>query len=238
METDPTARALTLLALLQSGAARSGADLARRLGVSARTVRRDAERLRRLGYVVHARPGPGGTYRLLPGVTVPPLLFDADEVTAVVGGLRLLHARLPDDDAAARALAKLDRVLPARLRQQLTAADLALEVLEEGPPGVTATAVAQVADAIAADGRLRFGYRDRSGRTATRLVDPHRHVLRQGQWYLVGYDLGRRDWRVYRFDRVTAVERVPGTYRRPAFPDESVARWFDTDLGRTTPEPP
>lgn len=228
----PTERALRLLALLQSRAGWTADELAGRLRVSSRTVRRDVDGLRRLGYAVEARPGPGSTYRLVPGVSVPPLLFDPDEITAVVAGLRLVRARLPGDDSAARALAKLDQVLPNRLRRRAAATDLATEVLEDGDPAVAAATVGIVADAVADGGRVRFTYRDQRGQSSIRLVAPYRHVLTGGRWYLIGLDLDRDDWRTFRFDRVTDIERVPGTSRLREFPDDSISRWFATDFGR------
>ena len=228
---DPTERALALLALLQPGTSWPAGDLAARLGTSERTVRRDAARLRRLGYAVEARPGPGSEYRLVPGTVVPPLPFAADEVTALAAGLSLLRARLPGDDAAARALAKLDQVLPPSLRARVVATTLATEVLERDGSPVRAADVGLVADAVT-DGRIRFGYVDQHGVASTRLVDPYRHVLNSGHWYLVGFDVDRADWRLFRFDRVSEVERVPGVFARREFPDASVQHWFETDFGR------
>lgn len=232
MPEDPTARTLALLALLQSGAVWPAGELADRLSTSVRTVRRDAARLRGLGYAVEARPGPGSGYRLGPGVAVPPLLFEPDEMTALVAGLALLQARLPADDAAGRARAKLDRVLPPTLRRRALATDLATEVLEGGGPDVRAADAGLVADAVAGEGRVRFDYVDQHGVPTRRLVEPYRHVLRGGQWYLVGFDVDRDDWRLFRFDRVREVERVPGVFARREFPAESVQRWFETDFGR------
>lgn len=231
MEQDPTARALALLSLLQSRSQWSATELADRLGTSLRTLRRDAHRLRDLGYTIDARPGPGSVYRLAPGLSIPPLLFTADEVSALVAGLHLVQTRTCDD-AAASALAKLDQVLPASLRRRATATDLAIEALDDAEPLIRATSIGAVADAIAEQGRIRFHYIDRRGGLSSRLIDPHRHVLGAGHWYLVGYDVDRDDWRTFRFDRVTDIERIPGTYRRREFPDESVQRWFAADFGR------
>jgi predicted DNA-binding transcriptional regulator YafY len=228
---DPTARALRLLSLLQSGATYTGAELATRLETSSRTVRRDADRLRHLGYRVLTRPGPGGSYQLAAGTSVPPLLFDEDEITVLIAGLRLVQTHLTDDDAADRALSKLEHVLPDRLARRVRATDLATEVLADDSSRVAAAVVGAVADAIAGQGRIRFTYRDQSGRTSHRLVDPFRHALRATHWYLVGFDLDRDDWRIFRFDRIADVERVAGTYRHREFPAASVARWFATDLG-------
>ena len=232
MDDDPTARALALLALLQPGASWPLAELAARLGASPRTVRRDVTRLRRLGYAVQARPGPGSSYRLEPGTVVPPLLFAPDEVTALAAGLSLMRARLPDDDAAARALTKLDQALPPSLRRRVVATTLATEVLDGGGEGVGAADVGLVADAVAEHGRIRFAYVDQHGAASARVVDPHRHVLRAGHWYLIGFDLDRDDWRLFRFDRVTDVQRLPGTFAPREFPAVSTRRWFETDFGR------
>lgn len=231
MTSNPTARALTLLAVLQTGADWSAAALAERLGVSERTVRRDVDRLRRLGYAITARPGPASTYRLGPGQAIPPLLFTADEIAAIVAGLRLIAPRLQGDESAGVALAKLEQVLPPALRRRADAIDLATEVLGEDH-ALTAQAVGLVADAVAESGRIRFAYRDGNAATSARVVDPYRHVLSAGRWYLVGFDLDRDDWRTFRFDRISAVERVPGVYRRREFPDASIGHWFDTDFGR------
>lgn len=231
MERSPASRALRLLSLLQSGADYPGAELADRLGVSTRTVRRDAERLRELGYRIETRPGPGGTYRLAAGSSIPPLLFDEDEVTVMIAGLRLVQARL-EDDAADRALGKLSRVLPERLARRLRATDLATEVLADDSSLADASVIGAVADAVAGQGRIRFTYRDQHDRTSRRLVDPYRHLLRGGHSYLIGYDHDREDWRLYRFDRLDEVERVPGTYQHREFPYPSIADWFATDFGR------
>ena len=231
MESDPTARALTLLSVLQVGADWNAATLAERLGISARTVRRDVDRLRGLGYAITARPGPGSVYRLGAGATIPPLLFTADEIAAIVAGLRLIAPRLQGDESAQVALAKLEQVLPPGLRRRADAIDLATEVLEEDH-AVAAQDVGIVADVVAEAGRIRFAYLDGNAVSSARLVDPYRHVLRAGRWYLVGFDLDRDEWRTFRFDRISGVERVPGTYRRREFPDASIGRWFATDFGR------
>ncbi|MGW3012063.1 helix-turn-helix transcriptional regulator [Streptomyces sp. NPDC001219] len=237
MEPDPAIRTLTLLTLLQSGGEWTAADLAERLGTSVRTVRRDVQRLRRLGYQVEARPGPGSGYRLRPGVKVPPLLFTPDEITALVAGLHLIRAWLPDAAVASSALLKLDQVLPRPLRRRAAATDLATEVLQQPGAVVAAATVGVIADAVAGDGRLRFRYTDQHGGTSTRLVEPYRHFLRAGQWYLVAFDVDRDDWRTFRLDRITDISPVAGTYRPRAFPDESIEHWLTTDFGRAPARP-
>lgn len=238
MELDPTTRTLTLLTLLQSGGEWTAADLAERLGTSVRTVRRDTQRLRRLGYAVEARPGPGSAYRLRPGVKVPPLLFTADEITAVVAGLHLVRTWFPDEQVASSALLKLDQILPRPLRRRAAATDLATEVLQQPGAGVAAATVGVIADAVAEDNRLRFHYTDQHGQPSTRLVEPYRHFLRAGQWYLVGFDVDRDDWRTFRLDRITDISPVPGAYRPHPFPDASIEHWLTTDFGRAAPRSP
>jgi len=240
MASDPSTRALELLSVLQRGGEWTAAVLAARLGVSTRTVRRDVERLRRLGYRVDSRPGPSSAYRLRAGRSVPPLLFTADEVAILVAGVRLIAPRLASAESAGgadraddadSALAKLENVLSPALRQRAHAMDLATEVLDDAH-GVSVQVVGALADAVAESGRVRFGYRDRNDAASVRTVDPYRHVYRAGHWYLVGFDLDRDEWRTYRMDRIGSVERIPGTYRRRDLPGESLGRWFDTDFGR------
>ncbi|AYG78920.1 hypothetical protein DWB77_01029 [Streptomyces hundungensis] len=232
MDLDPATRTLTLLTLLRSGGEWTAADLAERLGTSVRTVRRDAQRLRRLGYAVEARPGPGSAYRLSPEVALPPLLFTADEVTAMVAGLHLIRAWFPQESVASSALLKLDQVLPRPLRRRAAATDFATEVLEQPGTGLAAATVGVIADAVASDGRLRFRYADGHGRHSTRLVEPYRHFLRAGQWYLIAFDVDRDDWRTFRLDRITDITTVAGTYQPHAFPDASIEHWLTTDFGR------
>ncbi len=198
-------------------------------------MRRDAQRLRRLGYAVEARPGPGSAYRLSPGVKVPPLLFTADEITALVAGLHLIRAWLHKEAVASSALLKLDQVLPRALRHRAAATDLATEVLQHPGAVVAAATVGVIADALAQDGRLRFRYTDQHGRPSTRLVEPYRHFLRAGHWYLVAFDVDRDDWRTFRLDRITDISRVEGTYQPHEFPDESIEHWLTTDFGRASP---
>ncbi|MFI7071232.1 helix-turn-helix transcriptional regulator [Micromonospora sediminicola] len=238
MADDPTERTLLLLALLHSRSGWTVEELAGRLGVSGRTVRRDADRLRRLGYGVVARPGPGSSYRLVPGVALPPLLFDPDEISCVVAGLRLIEGAMPGDDAPARALAKLDRVLPRALRRRAAATMLAVTVPEIDDPGINARAVGVVADAVAQGRSVRFTYRDDHDRPTTRLLIPHRHVHRRGRWYLIGYDVDRDDWRVFRLDRVHDLEVVATDDEAPDFPDASAGRWLATDFGRRSTHAP
>ncbi|MET9631166.1 WYL domain-containing protein [Lentzea sp. NPDC006480] len=235
--TTTSGRLLSLLSLLQVRRDWPGLLLAERLGVSERTVRRDVDRLRELGYVVHAVKGPDGGYRLEAGSQVPPLLFDEDQAVALAVALRIaVGTGAGIEEAAARALATVRQVMPARLRQRIDA--LEIEPASGGTQVDTELLVA-LSTAIRAREELRFDYRspgqDRTrprsdhdspgqgeadprparsghhspgqGRTGPRRVQPHHLVVRSGRWYLVGWSPERDDWRTYRADRMTL--RVP-----------------------------
>ncbi|MDT0268145.1 WYL domain-containing protein [Streptomyces sp. DSM 44915] len=201
---DPSARLLRLLSLLQDGRERSGAELAERLGVTARTVRRDIARLRALDYPVRALRGTAG-YQLAGGAALPPLRLDEEEAVAVAVGLRTTanSSVAGIEEAAPRALAKLTGVLPARLRQRVDALGTsALHVGAAGPP-VAAGTLVTLAGASRRRERLRFDYTDARGRQAVREVEPHHLVSLARHWYLIAWDLRRADWRVFRVDRLS-----------------------------------
>lgn len=231
----PATRTLQLLALLQSGREWSAADLAAQLRVSERTVRRDAQRLRDLGYDVVARPGPGGAYRLRPGVRIPPLLLDADDISTIIVSLLLREARSPGDPSVTTARLKLEQALTPELRRRAAATALSTHiVLPDGPPTtVDGAVIGTIADAVATGGRLRFEYRDRHDRASCRTVQPHRHVLREHRWYIVAYDIDRAAWRLFRMDRMRDVTRLPGRYQPRDFPFDSIESWLATDFGRS-----
>ena len=203
--TDTTQRLLTLLSLLQTPREWSGTELAQRLGVSPRTVRRDIDRLRELDYPVQATMGVYGGYRLAAGTAMPPLLFDDAEAVSTAVGLRTVaaHALTGADEAAVRALAKLEQVLPTRLRSRVRSVGAATEVLADrtGSPVDTET-LTVLAAAIGAGEQVRFGYCANSGAETRRLADPHRLVAAGHRWYLVAFDRERRDWRIFRIDRI------------------------------------
>jgi len=203
---ETSARLLKLLSLLQARRDWSGADLAARLEVTERTVRRDVGRLRNLGYPVHASRGTDGGYRLGAGAAMPPLLLDDDEAVAVAVGLRTA-ARSPVtgiEETSVRALAKLEHVLPSRLRRRVSAlADYTVPVPPDSPaPAVDPAVLATLASACRDHERLRFGYRSHDGTGAIRSVEPHRLVSWGRKWYLVGWDTERGDWRTFRVDRI------------------------------------
>ncbi|MDD7963200.1 helix-turn-helix transcriptional regulator [Microbacterium thalli] len=207
-----TSRLLTLLSLLQARRDWPGAVLAARLEVSDRTVRRDIDRLREMGYRIHASLGPDGGYRLDAGSELPPLLFDEDQTVAVALALQSAPAvGAGIGEAAIRALATIRQVMPSRLRHRLDA----LEITTVGrpgdaaPPDVPLEVLVMLADAIRDRQTLRFDYvrgDDDSGADGgavpPRRAEPHHLVAAGGRWYLVGWDLDRDDWRLYRVDRV------------------------------------
>jgi predicted DNA-binding transcriptional regulator YafY len=224
---ETSSRLLRLLALLQSRRDWSGADLAERLGVTPRTVRRDVDRLRRLGHPVDATSGTAGGYRLGAGAALPPLLLDDDEAVAVAIGLRTAAGGTVDgiEETSVRALAKLEQVLPSRLRHRLNALHSVTVPLTGSGPTVDPGHLTTIASACRDHQRLRFDYRSHDGATSIRIVEPHRLVHTGHRWYLVAWDVDRRDWRTFRVDRIEP--RLPTgprfTPREP--PDEDIAAY-------------
>ena len=208
VDVDPASRLLRLLSLLQSRPSWRGDELAARLGVTARTLRRDVARLRDIGYPVDASPGTGqeGGYRLGPGGRLPPLLLDDDEAVAITLGLRVATATsLAGVEAAAvAALTKLEQVLPARLRERVTALSEGMVNLG-GPelPQVDADVLLTVATACRRGEGVRFGYESHSGHRDERSVEPLQVVHTGRRWYLVARDRDRQAWRTFRVDRIS-----------------------------------
>ncbi|MFF2995601.1 helix-turn-helix transcriptional regulator [Streptomyces sp. NPDC057950] len=204
---ETSARLLRLLSLLQAHRDWSGADLADRLGVTPRTVRRDVDRLRELGYPVNASPGTGGGYQLGAGAELPPLLLDDDEAVAVAVGLRTAAGQGIEGigEASVRALAKLEQVLPNRLRRRVSALNaFTVPMLRgPGPSAVDPAVLTELANACRDRERLRFEYLDHGGSPTRRTVEPHRLVCTEHRWYLVAWDVDRDDWRTFRVDRIT-----------------------------------
>ncbi len=206
---ETSARLLRLLSLLQSRREWTGPELARRLEVSERTVRNDIDRLRSLGYPVDANRGAVGGYRLGAGAQLPPLLLDDDEAVATVLGLRAATGLAGVEEVSLRALAKLEQVLPKRLRRRVAAlGEFALRVPDDTPaPQVDADVLTALATACRDAERLRFDYRSHAGGASRRDVEPYRLVVWGRRWYLLGWDVERADWRTFRVDRITP--RVP-----------------------------
>jgi predicted DNA-binding transcriptional regulator YafY len=201
---ETSARLLHLLSLLQAKPTWTGPELAERLEVTTRTVRKDVERLRRLGYPVDATPGAAGGYRLGAGAQLPPLLLDDDEAVAVAVGLRTAAGRgvRGIEETSVRALAKLEQVLPSRLRRRVSALQAYTVPFEGWGPTVDAEALTAIAGACRDLVRLRFAYRSHDGTTSRRLVEPHRLVHTGRRWYLAAWDCDREDWRSFRVDRI------------------------------------
>jgi predicted DNA-binding transcriptional regulator YafY len=203
--SDTPARLLQLLSLLQTPRDWPGSELAERLQVSRRTIRRDVQRLRDLGYPVQATMGAVGGYRLVAGTAMPPLLLDDEEAVAIAVGLRTAasHAVAGIDEASIRALAKLEQVLPSRLRYRVRTLGAATVPLTwDAPPTVDPEQLIVLAAAVAGGERLRFAYRATDGTHSRRLAEPYRLLAAGRRWYLLAYDNDRDDWRVFRVDRI------------------------------------
>jgi predicted DNA-binding transcriptional regulator YafY len=224
---ETSARLLRLLTLLQSRRDWSGEDLAVRLEVTTRTVRRDVDKLRALGYPVHASSGVAGGYRLGAGAALPPLLLEDDEAVAIAVGLRTAAGGTVAgiEETSVRALAKLEQVLPARLRERVTALGAMTVPLGGGGSTVDPETLTLLATACRDHLKVRMDYRTHSGATSTRVVEPHRLVHTGRKWYLVAWDPNPAAWRHFRVDRIR-----PWTPTGPRFtprepPAEDLARY-------------
>jgi predicted DNA-binding transcriptional regulator YafY len=217
---DTSARLLRLLSLLQARPEWPGAELAARLEVTARTLRRDVQRLRDLDYPVHSVPGVAGGYRLGSGAALPPLQLDDDEAIAVVVGLRSAagHSVTGLAEASVSALAKLDQVLPARLRRRTDALRHATVALTGPVPVIDPALLTTLAAACRGHQRIAMTYRDHAGSQSERAIEPYRLVSAGYRWYLMAFDMGRDDWRTFRVDRISATE-VAGRFVPREAPD-------------------
>jgi predicted DNA-binding transcriptional regulator YafY len=195
---------LELLSLLQARRGWSGPELADRLEVSHRTIRRDVERLRELGYPIDSLSGPAGGYRLRAGTAMPPLLLDDDEAIAIAVGLRTAARAYVTgiEETAVRALVKLEQVLPTHLRRRVEALGSATIAPAVGGPTVDPHHLTVIAAACRDRESLRFAYRSRDGTNSRREVEPHTLVNLGRRWYLVAWDRRREDWRTFRVDRL------------------------------------
>ena len=205
---ETSARLLRLLSLFQGRRYWSGAELAERLEITARTLRRDVDKLRSLGYPVHSAAGAEGGYQMGAGTTMPPLLLDDEEAVAVSLGLRLAAGGNVEgvEEASIRALAKIEQILPARLGRRVAALQAAIVTPGRAESAVGAPMLSILAGACRDLESLRFRYRDYGGAVSARSVEPHRLVHTGRRWYLVAWDHGREDWRTFRVDRME--ERV------------------------------
>ncbi|MEV0342780.1 YafY family protein [Nocardia sp. NPDC050713] len=200
---ETSARLLRLLSLLQTPRDWTGAELAERLEVDVRTVRRDIDKLRTLGYPVQASAGVAG-YRLGAGAKLPPLLLDDDEAVAVAIGLRTAAGGTVAgiEDSSLRALTKLEQVLPSRLRHRVQLLHSVTVTVPAAGATVDPDVLTAVAAAIRDQHRLRFDYRNHRGDSTSRTTEPHRLAHTGRRWYLIGWDVDRGDWRTYRVDRM------------------------------------
>lgn len=240
MTTDTPARLLQLLSLLQTPREWSGGELADRLNVSRRTVRRDIERLRELGYPVQASLGADGGYRLVAGKAMPPLVLDDEEAVAIAVGLRAGagHAVEGVEEASVRALAKLEQVLPSRLRHRvMTLQSATTPLVYGGGDGATIPPETLTVIAAAASGseKLRFHYRSGDGTESRRLVEPYRLVSTGRRWYLVAYDLEREDWRTFRVDRVAEPFATGARFTPRELPTGDAAEFTRRSMWRQHP---
>ncbi|HEY8001653.1 MAG TPA: YafY family protein [Solirubrobacterales bacterium] len=199
-----SSRLLELLSLLQGRRDWPGAELAERLAVAGRTIRRDMERRRGLGYPVESLTGPAGGYRLRAGTAMPPLLLDDDEAIAIAVGLRTAARSSVTgiEETSVRALVKLEQVLPAHLRRRVSALGSATIAPPAAGPTVDPQQLTVIATACRDSECLRFAYRSRDGTETRREVEPHSLVNLGRRWYLVAWDRRREDWRTFRIDRL------------------------------------
>lgn len=223
--SDPTSRMLRLLSLLQTHQHWSGTQLAERLSVTTRTIRRDVDRLRDLGYPVAALAGAEGGYRLEAGRELPPLLLDDEEAVAIAVGLRTAASAsiAGIEEASVRALAKLEQVLPSRLRRRVSAFSTYTVPLTQPTPTVDPQTLTAITMACRDNERLRFRYRAHDGTTTRRMAEPHRLVAAGRRWYLVAWDVDRAAWRTFRVDRMDQPQPTGVRFRERQLPEGDAA---------------
>ena len=229
-----SARLLRLLSLFQAQRYWSGSDLSQRLDITARTLRRDVDRLRSLGYPVHSTSGTAGGYQLGAGANLPPLLLDDDEAVAVALGLRTAASGNVTgiEEASVRALLKLEQVLPSRLRHRVAALHPFIVPLGKWGPTVDAGVLSTIAGACREHEGIRFSYQDRSGAPSTRAVEPHRLVHTGRRWYLVAWDVARKDWRTFRIDRIVGKLKASVRFKPRNPPDGDFAVFVTKSLAQ------
>lgn len=241
MSRDPTERALRLLSLLQTHRLWSAAELAERFDVDQRTIRRDVDRLRTLGYRVDATTGTGGGYRLAAGAHLPPLVFDDDEAVAIVIGLRAAAGAAITGiaDSSLQALAKVEQALPDRLRRRVSALShsvVSLQRAHGASDSVDTETLSSLALACRGQEEVRFGYRRRDGSEDRRLVEPHQLLSAAHLWYLVAWDLRRTDWRTFRLDRISDVHLAGRHFTPRPIPGGDAATYLTSSVASVTEE--
>ncbi|MGH1561290.1 helix-turn-helix transcriptional regulator [Mumia sp. DW29H23] len=230
-------RMLRLLSLLQTHRYWTGPELADRLDVSERTLRRDVDRLRGLGYPVEATRGAAGGYQLQAGASLPPLLVADDEAVAIAVGLQASAGTGAAglDDAAVRALSKIVQVMPPRLRRRVKALQDFTDRGPMGGPQVDAVVLSVLAQTCRDAERLELVYRRADGERGRRTVEPHRLVSLGRRWYLVAYDLGRGDWRSFRVDRMTEPRPTGARFRPRDLPAPDAATFVSESIASLSP---
>ncbi|WP_127819601.1 helix-turn-helix transcriptional regulator [Microbacterium sp. CPCC 204701] len=235
MREDPTGRALQLLSLLQTHRFWQAGELAERLEVTERTVRRDVDRLRGLGYPVDATTGKYGGYRLATGAHLPPLILDDDEAVAVTVGLRYAAEAAIDgiEETSLRALAKIEQLLPDRLRRRVSALHSSVISIRGAADGdiIDPEALSVLAAARRDHEHVRFDYRRGDGESSRRLVQPHQLVTAGRRWYLVAWDRHREDWRTFRLDRLRQLRPVGGQFTPREIPGGDAASFVADSIG-------
>jgi predicted DNA-binding transcriptional regulator YafY len=229
---ETSSRLLDLLSLLQARRDWPGAELAERLEVSGRTIRRDVGRLRALGYPVESLTGPAGGYRLHAGTAMPPLLLDEEEAIAIAVGLRTAaRASVTGiEETSIRALVKLEQVLPAHLRRRVAALGAATIAVPAAGPTVDPQHLTTIAAACRDPECLRFDYRSRDGTATRREVEPHSLVNLGRRWYLVGWDRGREDWRTFRVDRLSRPAPTGTRFTGHSLPARDAAAYVEQSI--------
>jgi predicted DNA-binding transcriptional regulator YafY len=232
---ETSSRLLELLSLFQARRDWQGDELADRLGVTPRTIRRDVERLRGLGYPVESRTGRAGGYRLRAGTAMPPLLLDDDEAIAIAVGLgTAARASVTGiEESAIRALVKLEQVLPAHLRRRVRALGSATVAPPVAGPTVDPRHLTVIAAACRDSECLRFAYRSRDGTESRREVEPHSLVNLGRRWYLVAWDRRREDWRTFRIDRLTRPASSGVRFLPRELPARDAAAYVEQRMSRT-----
>lgn len=239
MRNDPTRRALQLLSLLQTHRLWRGTELAGRLEVTERTVRRDIDRLRDLGYPVEATPGVEGGYRLAAGSHLPPLVLDDDEAVAVVVGLRTAASSAIEgiEDASVQALAKIERSLPDHLRRRVASLDnsiVSLQRARDAKRVVDPEVLSVLASACRSHEEVRFDYHPPGRGESRRLVEPHQLLAAGHLWYLIAWDSRRDDWRTFRLDRSNNVRLAGRRFAPREIPGGDAGAYLTASVARMT----
>lgn len=238
MRNDPTGRALQLLSLLQTHRFWGSAELAARLETTERTVRRDVDRLRDLGYPVDSTPGRHGGYRLAAGAHLPPLVVDDDEAVALAVGLRCAAVAAIDgiEEASLRALTKIEALLPHRLRRRVSALHSNVSSMRRTDDDIIDPEALSVLAAACRDHEyVRFDYRRGDGEGSRRHVEPHHLVTAGHRWYLAAWDRDRGDWRTFRLDRLRQPRPVGSHFTPRQIPGGDAAGFVADSIGLTPP---